>query len=132
MHERKMDLVQLRLKQAHEAIDDVEFLIQNERLTLAINRIYYGMFYSLLALAIIFDFKTSKHAQLIGWFNKEFVKNQKIESRFSKIIQSAFHARSDGDYGVLTEFSQEEALIRLDEMKDFINKIDLFIKNINH
>ncbi len=132
MHERKMDLVQLRLKQAHEAIDDVEFLIQNERLTLAINRIYYGMFYSLLALAILFDFKTSKHAQLIGWFNKEFIKNQKIELRFSKIIQSAFHARSDGDYGVLTEFSKEETLIRLDEMKDFIDKIDLFIKNINH
>jgi uncharacterized protein (UPF0332 family) len=132
MHERKMDLVQLRLKQAHEAIDDVEFLIQNERLTLAINRIYYGMFYSLLALAILFDFKTSKHAQLIGWFNKEFIKNQKIELRFSKIIQSAFHAQSDGDYGVLTEFSKEETLIRLDEMKDFIDKIDLFIKNINH
>jgi len=68
--ERKTDLVRLRLKQANEAIEDVEFLILNERLTLAINRIYYGMFYSLLALALQYDFKTSKHAQLIGWFNK--------------------------------------------------------------
>jgi uncharacterized protein (UPF0332 family) len=131
MPERKTDLVQLRLKQARETIDDVEFLIQNERLKLAINRIYYGMFYSLLALAIQFDFKTSKHVQLIGWFNKEFIKDQKIESRFSKMVQSAYHARSDGDYGVFTEFSKEETLIRFDEMKEFVAEIELFILTLH-
>lgn len=127
MPERKTDLVYLRLKQASETIDDVEFLIQNERLRLAINRIYYGMFYSLLALAIQFDFKTSKHVQLIGWFNKEFVKNQKIDSRFSKIVQSAYNARSDGDYGVFSEFSKEETLIRFAEMKEFIEELENYI-----
>jgi uncharacterized protein (UPF0332 family) len=130
MPDRKNDLVHLRLKQANETIDDVEFLIQNERLTLAINRIYYGMFYSLLALAIQHDFKTSKHVQLIGWFNKEFVKGRNIDQRFSKIIQSAYHARSDGDYGVFTNFSKEETLIRFGEMKDFIEGISLII-NVN-
>jgi uncharacterized protein (UPF0332 family) len=132
MPERKTDLVQLRMKQAHETIDDVEFLIRNERLSLAINRIYYGMFYSLLALAIQFDFKTSKHAQLIGWFNKEFIKNQMIESRFSKMVQSAYHARSDGDYGVFNEFSKEETLIRFDEMKEFIAEIERFMLTLHH
>ncbi len=29
------------------------------------NRIYYGMFYALLALAVHFRFETSKHAQLL-------------------------------------------------------------------
>ncbi|HNW52437.1 MAG TPA: HEPN domain-containing protein [Prolixibacteraceae bacterium] len=127
MPERKMDLIQLRLKQAREAIADVDFLIQNDRMILAINRIYYGMFYSLLALAIQYDFKTSKHAQLIGWFNKEFVKNKKIEPRFSKMVQSAFNARSDGDYGVFSEFSKEEVLIRFEEMKEFIVEIENYI-----
>jgi uncharacterized protein (UPF0332 family) len=127
MHERKKDLIQLRMKQAMEAIDDVEFLIQNERLNLAINRIYYGMFYSLLALALQFDFKTSKHAQLIGWFNKEFVKNHKIDPYFSKIVQSAYHARSDGDYGVFSNFTKEETFVRFEEMKKFIAEIERFI-----
>lgn len=81
--DRKPELIALRLHQAKETIDDVTFLIHNKRLVIAVNRIYYGMFYALLALALHYDFKTSKHAQLIGWFNKEFIKTEKIEIRYS-------------------------------------------------
>ena len=90
MHNQNEVLIQLRLNQAKESITDVEFLIENNRLNLAVNRIYYGIFYSLLALALRYDFKTSKHAQLIGWFNREFIKNEKFEREFSKILQRAF------------------------------------------
>jgi len=87
------------------------------------------MFYSLLALAIQYDFKTSKHAQLIGWFNKEFIKNKLIESRYSKIIQNVFQARTDGDYGVFTNFSTEETLVRFEEMKEFLDEIEQFLNS---
>jgi uncharacterized protein (UPF0332 family) len=124
---RKPDLIALRLNQAKDTIDDVGFLIQNDRLIIAINRIYYGMFYALLALAIQYDFKTSKHAQLIGWFNKEFIKTGKIGIRFSKIIQSAFSARTDGDYGIFFEFSKEDTNTLFEEMKEFIDEVERFL-----
>jgi uncharacterized protein (UPF0332 family) len=53
-----------RLAQADETILDVQLLIENNRLRSAVNRIYYGMFYSLLALGLANQFDTSKHAQL--------------------------------------------------------------------
>ena len=42
----------------------LQLLIENDRLRAAVNRIYYGMFYSLLALGLAYQFETSKHNQL--------------------------------------------------------------------
>ncbi len=68
----RANLINYRLKQAKETISDVELLIENNRLRSAVNRIYYGMFYSLLALALANQFETSKHSQLIGHFQNYY------------------------------------------------------------
>ena len=49
----KEQLVEHRLKKAFSAIEDVRFLLENEMLTLAVSRIYYGMFYAMSALALL-------------------------------------------------------------------------------
>jgi uncharacterized protein (UPF0332 family) len=66
-------LIQYRIGQAKETVEEADLLINNEKFRAAVNRIYYGMFYSLLALALKYEFQTSKHQQLIGWFNKNFI-----------------------------------------------------------
>ena len=63
-------LITHRLSQAEETIQDVQLLLENNRTRSAINRIYYGMFYALLGFGLAYKFETSKHSQLIGWFNK--------------------------------------------------------------
>ncbi len=67
-------LISYRIEKAKEAIEDVQFLLENDKLNLAINIIYYGLFHILTALTLKYKFKTSKHLQLVGWFNKNFVK----------------------------------------------------------
>ena len=54
-------LITYRIEQAKEMIKDAELLTNNESLRSAVNRIYYGMFYILLALGLKFNFETSKH-----------------------------------------------------------------------
>jgi len=44
------DLIKYRLEQARDTIDVVDLLIKNDKLSSSINRIYYGMFYSLLRI----------------------------------------------------------------------------------
>lgn len=46
---------------SHAAVENVAFLLENNNLTLAVNQIYYGIFYMLSALAIKHGFMTSKH-----------------------------------------------------------------------
>lgn len=97
MQSNLSELITYRIEQAKGTIPEIEILIEKNLLSLAINRIYYGMFYMLLALSLKFGFKTSKHNQLIGWFNKEFVKTGRIEKRFGKIVNKGFEDRTDGD-----------------------------------
>jgi uncharacterized protein (UPF0332 family) len=45
-------IIEYRLQQAINTIELVKFLLNNDKLAIAINRIYYGMFYALSALAL--------------------------------------------------------------------------------
>jgi uncharacterized protein (UPF0332 family) len=123
----KDDLIKYRLEQARDAIDVVDLLIKNDKLPAAVNRIYYGLFYSLLALSLRFNYETSKH-QLIGWFNKEFIRSGLIEKEFGRILRDAFENRTSGDYDSFVEFNQTEVLIFFAEMKSFIERIEIFIR----
>lgn len=94
----KEDLINYRIEQAENTIQEIPLLIENKLYKTAVNRIYYGMFYALLALALKHNFKTAKHRQLIGWFNKQFIKTGIIDTKYGKIINDAFENRSDSDY----------------------------------
>jgi uncharacterized protein (UPF0332 family) len=125
------DLIKYRLEQARDTIEVVDLLIKNDKLSSAINRIYYGMFYSLLALALQFNFETSKHQQLIGWFNKEFIRTGLIEKEFGRILREAFENRTSGDYDSFVIFDQAEVLLLFSDMKSFIEQIEVFIRVSN-
>ncbi len=124
----KKELIQYRLEQAKETISEVEKLIASDLLKVAVNRIYYGIFYSLNALALKYNFQSSKHLQLIGWFNKNFIKPELIETIYGRILRDSFKNRSDGDYAPFIEFNKEDVVDMLDDMKKFILKINSFVE----
>jgi len=74
-------LINYRIEQAKSTIELARFLIDSSRLVVAVNRIYYGNYYAITALAIKYGFETSKHRQLIGWFNKEFVFTNRLDKK---------------------------------------------------
>jgi len=120
-------LIEYRLNQAKEVISEVEQLLAADLLKVAVNRIYYGMFYCLNSLALKYNFQSSKHLQLIGWFNKTFIKTGLIENKFGMILRDAFKNRIDGDYAPFTEFSKPDVIDMQKDMKVFIERIELFI-----
>ena len=124
----RRELIQYRLDQAEETIEDVRILIENNRFRAAVNRIYYGMFYSLLALGIKNEFETSKHAQLIGWFNKSFINEGLIDANYGKIINKAFNRRTKGDYDIYIDFDKDTVIEMYNDMQDFIAKIKQYME----
>jgi uncharacterized protein (UPF0332 family) len=125
----KDDLIKYRLAQARETIEVVDLLIKNDKLSSAVNRIYYGMFYSLLALALQFNFETSKHQQLIGWFNKDFIRTELIAKEYGRILRDAYENRTSGDYDSFVVFNHSEVLLLFSDMKYFIEQIEIFIRS---
>ena len=98
------------------------------RLHAAVNRIYYSAFYMLSALALKHGFFTSKHRQIIGWFNKEFVKENKVSGQAGKFVHNAYDKRSLGDYDDFIRFSPEDVSSMLEKAKAFIDEIDALIQ----
>ncbi len=121
--DEKNALIEHRIARATDTIEEVSFLIKNKKFLLAVNRIYYGMFYILSALSLRYDFSTSKHQQLIGWFNKEFISTGEIDRKYGRILHNAYNNRSTGDYDDFAEFDEDDVKKSFDEMKDFIRTI---------
>lgn len=117
------------MAQAEETVADVKLLIENDRLRAAVNRIYYGIFYSILALGLANEYQTSKHAQLIGWFNKNFISTGLIDVKYGKIVNKAFNRRTKGDYDSYIDFEKDTDNEMFDEMQDFIAEIKSYLKH---
>ncbi len=120
-------LIKYRLEQAHDTISEVELLLDHDKYRAAVSRMYYGIFYALLALANTYKFATSKHGQLIGWFNREFIKTDVFDRKYGKILRDAFKIRHQGDYDAFIEFSNDDVERRFGDMKDFICSVETHI-----
>ncbi len=122
-NEEKNHLIDYRLKQANESLDVAEVLIKLPNYPTALNRIYYSVFYSLLAVGLKYDYSTSKHSQLIGWFNKNFIATGIMELKYGKIVRKAYEYRLMADYDVFVEFDKENIEILFLQSRELINSI---------
>ncbi len=114
----RSQLIKYNIEKAEKMVADIPFYIKNNKLFVAVNRIYYGIYYYMLsALALKNGFSTSKHSQLIGWFNKEYIKSNKIDKKYGKIIRNAFEQRSKADYDVFVKFAKVEVEDFFEDLK---------------
>lgn len=90
--EDRKQLIKNYAEKSLQAVDDVNFLIENKKLYMAANRIYYGIFYIMSALALGHNFSAKNHGQLIGWFNKNFVKTNIVDKKYSSIARQEKHS----------------------------------------
>lgn len=111
-----------------ETIDEAEKALADDHLNLTANRIYYSVFYAVSALAVKYNFSTSKHSALLSWFNKNFVKEDIINKELGKIYNKAFLNRMKGDYDDFVNFSEESLNVDLNKMKKLVEQIIKIIK----
>ena len=117
-------LIKVNLEKSDEAIKAAQMMLADKMLSSALNRIYYACFYTVTALAEKHDFKTSKHAGLLQWFNKKFVFQDKIFSKdLFKVYEATFKFRQKGDYDTLFVPSEEDTLELLENAKIFIKTV---------
>ena len=121
--EEKITYLRYRLRRAHETLIEAKTLHEQDLLAGAVNRIYYAMFYSVSALALSHGFSTSSHAQLRGYFNREFIKDGIISIELGKLYGNAFDARTKGDYDDLVVFEPEQVGSMLEQAEIFVETL---------
>jgi uncharacterized protein (UPF0332 family) len=102
-------LVSSRLKQARECLEEADVLRQSGMSGRSVvNRLYYAMFYAVLALLQHKGLGTSKHSGAIACFDGEFVRAGHFSKELSKALHRAFELRQKADYMEEVEVTVED------------------------
>jgi len=121
--DRTKELCRYRLEQANEALTEAELLRDSKHFRGAINRAYYAMFYAIQALVVLKKAETSKHTGAIAFFDRQFVKSDVFDKKFSKWLHRIFDLRQDSDYGDMFEPSEMQCKEEVQHAKDFVQGI---------
>lgn len=126
----KETLLAYRLREAEETLADARTLLDAGGSTrTVINRSYYATFYGVLALFIQegTELRTSKHAGVIGLFDKEFIHPGKLPVEYSRMLHRLFDARQESDYKEFVNVPQEEARRFLEMAEVFVEQITRYV-----
>jgi len=74
-------LIKYRIEQAKEALGDAELLLDEGRYRATANRLYYACFYSVVAALLTRRLQYSKHAAVIAFFDKEFIRSGQLVAK---------------------------------------------------
>jgi hypothetical protein len=119
-----------RLQQADESLEEARFLYEGRKSARSIiNRAYYSMFYSILALLIYEPFSSSKHSGVISYFNRNFIKAGIFSERLGRGVNKAFDLRQRCDYREQVNLTTEEVEPFLDLSREFIDSIRQYLKD---
>ena len=98
MPDNRKELMKYRLEMAEERLHSSKVLLEAGSYKDSIGRSYYAMFTAVRALLAMEGQDFSKHAGVIAYFQKEFVKTGKVDRKYSKYISQAFQIRNNTDY----------------------------------
>jgi uncharacterized protein (UPF0332 family) len=132
LDENKGFFIENFLRKSEEALLDSKINIENQRLHNALNRIYYSIFYAVIALGYQEGFISSKHKQLMGWFNKKFLYEDKVfDIKMYEIYKEAYENRQESDYTFFMIPEKEKVLQNYEDAKYFVTTIKNHIENKN-
>ena len=92
------------------------------------NRIYYSMYYAVHALLALQGKSFSKHGQVKGFFNREFVKSGRLPKEMGRLFNKAFEYRQKFDYVDFVKPEESMVAEYISNAEGFCDQIRKFVK----
>ena len=124
----KDTLIRYRKDKARETLDDARMLLRDGTPSSALNRIYYAMFYEVLALLHTKDLSSSKHTGVRALFNEHFVKAGIVPVELGRLFSRMYDFRQKSDYGDFVKIQPEKVGEWFEQAVAFLNEIDQIIE----
>jgi uncharacterized protein (UPF0332 family) len=123
INQTKDEYIKYRLTKAFESFEDAKILAKNERWNACVNRLYYSLFYAVIALLLNNGNEVKTHDGARNQFNLFFVKEGKITKESGKLFSKLFDWRQKGDYGDLYDFAGEQVVPLIEPVENFLKNI---------
>lgn len=131
-NQKRKELASYRLQQAEESLDEAEFLFSGNKSPRSVmNRMYYAMFYSVLALLVYEDYSSSKHSGILSYFNRHFIKKGIFDVDMGKTFNKAFELRQREDYREYAQLTTEQVKPFIGKAKNFVQSIKKYLKGLD-
>jgi uncharacterized protein (UPF0332 family) len=124
----RKELIQYRLDMAKDRLHSSKILLEERSYKDSIGRSYYAMFTSVRALLAIDGQDFSKHAGVISYFQKEYIKTGKFDKRFSRYLSQAFQIRNNVDYADFFLVSSSDAEEQYKRAEEFLCEIERYLQ----
>jgi uncharacterized protein (UPF0332 family) len=124
MNGSKVDFIRYRLSRAKDTYDDALILADKEKWNSTINRLYYSVYYAVMALLLDSDIKPTTHNGTKSAFSEYFIKNEIIPKEYGKLYSQLFTWRQKGDYDDLYDFDKEKVIPYFEPVKKPIDLIE--------
>ena len=129
--ENLQSLMKYRLEQAREALEDAELLLDAGRYRAAANRLYYACFYSVVAALLTRRLQYSKHAAVIAFFDREFIRSGQLPMEYSRTLHRAFNERQQDDYMPFVEMDADEIRSLFMDVRALVEGISEYIAGLS-
>lgn len=103
------DMLSALVRKSHDKLEAARTLLEDGKHDDAVSRAYYAVFHAMTALLYREGLVFSRHGQVIGAFNKKFVKTGVFPAEFSRQIDELFKDRQVGDYDPAPDITRETA-----------------------
>lgn len=128
MKDELLALIKYRLKQADDSLKEAKVLLDEKMSFRAVmNRLYYAMFYAVLAVLQKKQIGTSKHTGAISLFDREFIKKGVFDKELSKTLHRAFELRQKADYVEQVDVTKEDIDEMFPKAADFVSTIKKYL-----
>ena len=122
------DLIKYRLSSAKERLTSAKLLLEAGLYKDSVGRSYYAIFSAIRAILAIRQVDFSKHAGVIAYFQKEFIKTEIFDRKYSKYLQQAFQIRNSCDYDDFFIISKQDAEEQYERAAELLAIIEEYIK----
>jgi len=122
------DLIRYRREKSKETLEDAYILFRAGRLFSALNRIYYALFYEVMALLLTKDLSSARHTGIRALFNEHFIRTGKVSVESGRFFSRMYDFRQKGDYADFVQFEEAKIKEWLVLAESFINEVDQVIR----
>lgn len=122
------DLVIHRMNTAAEKLRSAQILLKEGQYRDSIGRSYYAIFSAIRAVLATRNMDFSKHAAVIAFFQKEYIKTGIFDVKYSKYVQNAFQIRNSCDYDDFFIASKTDAEEQYENAKELFIVIRKYLE----
>ena len=126
------DLIKYRLSSAKEKLTSAKLLLEAGLYKDSVERSYYAIFSAIRAVLAVRQVDFSKHAGVIAYFQKEFIKTEIFDKKYSKYLQQAFQIRNSCDYDDFFIVSKQDAEEQYERATEMLIVIEEYIKHLRN